>query len=184
MTLEDFYFLSQIIAALALVISLIFVGIQIRQNTQAVRADSAFEVNRMWGERNLTTSQDPEAAAFLTKMFDPSNTPDDFTEAELNRARVMYIAYWQLWLAQFRLYQEGSLLKEDWELHGRQAARFHQLPLMQHLIETSYIVPIGSATEFAAEIARLSAVNKAELNVDRPHTTPRANAPAAEGETI
>ncbi|MEP3051922.1 MAG: hypothetical protein ABJP48_04175 [Erythrobacter sp.] len=183
MTLEDFYFISQIIAATLLFASLLFVGIQIRQNTKAVRASSAFEVNRMWGERNLTTSQDPEAAAFLTKMFDPSNTPDDFTEAELNRAGLMYIAYWQLWLAQFRLYQEGSLLKEDWELHGRQAARFRQYPLMQYLIEASF-VPIGSATEFTAEIARLSAVNKAELNVDRPHATPRANAPAAEGETI
>jgi len=183
MTLEDFYFISQIVAATLLFTSLLFVGVQIRQNTKAVRANSAFEVNRMWGERNLTTSQDPETAAFLAKMFDPSNTPDDFTKAELNRAGLMYVAYWQLWLAQFRLYQEGSLLKEDWELHGRQAARFQQLPLIQHLIRTS-MVPIGNATELTTEIARLSAVNKAEdPNFDRPHATPRANAPAAQGET-
>ena len=183
MTLEDFYFISQIIAATLLFASLLFVGVQIRQNTKAVRANSAFEVNRMWGERNLTTSQDPEAVAFLTKMFDPSNTPDDFTEAELSRARVMYIAYWQLWLAQFRLYQEGSLLKEDWELHGRQAARFYQSPLIQYLIKTS-IVPIGSASEFTAEIARLSAVNKADHDIDRPHATVRVNAPTADGGNI
>lgn len=179
MTLEDFYFLSQIVAATLLFASLLFVGAQIRQNTKAVRASSAFEVNRMWGEKNLTASQDPEVTAFLAKMLDPSNKPDDFSEAELNQARLIYLAFLQLWLAQFRLYQEGSLLREDWEMHGRNAASFRQFPLMQHLIETS-LVPIGSGPEFAAELDRLSAVNNADPNFNRPNATESADAPGAD----
>jgi hypothetical protein len=38
MSLEAFYFISQIGAALAVVASLLFVGVQLRQNTRAVRA--------------------------------------------------------------------------------------------------------------------------------------------------
>ncbi len=37
MRLEDIYFLSQIISALALVVSLLFVGIQIRHNTMSTQ---------------------------------------------------------------------------------------------------------------------------------------------------
>ena len=41
MTLEDFYFVSQIIAALGIMASLIFVGIQVRQSTRQAKAEAA-----------------------------------------------------------------------------------------------------------------------------------------------
>ncbi len=57
MTLENIYYAGQTIAVVALVVSLIFVGIQIRQNTLATRAASHNEVsnslnqiNRMFAE--------------------------------------------------------------------------------------------------------------------------------------
>ncbi len=57
MTLEELYYLSQIIAVVGIFASLIFVGLQIRQNTLATRAashnavsDSLNEINRMMAE--------------------------------------------------------------------------------------------------------------------------------------
>jgi hypothetical protein len=63
MTLENIYYIGQTIAVLALVLSLVFVGVQILQNTRATRAashnavsDSLNEVNRMFAENaDLTT---------------------------------------------------------------------------------------------------------------------------------
>lgn len=62
MTLEDFYFISQIIAVFAIIGSLIFVGIQIRQNTRATRAtshhavsNSLNDMNRMFAENGEVT---------------------------------------------------------------------------------------------------------------------------------
>lgn len=62
MTLEDFYFISQIVAVLAIIGSLIFVGIQIRQNTRATRAashhavsNSLNDMNRMFAENGEVT---------------------------------------------------------------------------------------------------------------------------------
>ncbi len=57
MTLEDVYYIGQTIAVVALVLSLVFVGVQIRQNTNATRAAShgavstaLNEINRMFAE--------------------------------------------------------------------------------------------------------------------------------------
>ena len=45
MTLEDFYFLSQIAAALGIMASLIFVGLQVRQSTRQAKADAVQAVH-------------------------------------------------------------------------------------------------------------------------------------------
>ena len=57
MTLEELAYISQIIGVVAVFASLIFVGVQIRQNTRATRAashnavsDSLNEINRMFAE--------------------------------------------------------------------------------------------------------------------------------------
>lgn len=57
MTLETVYYISQIVAVVGIFASLIFVGVQIRQNTAATRAashhsvsDSLNEINRMFAE--------------------------------------------------------------------------------------------------------------------------------------
>ncbi|HEX4881328.1 MAG TPA: hypothetical protein VFV18_03175 [Porticoccaceae bacterium] len=51
MSLEDIYFVSQIVSALALIVSLLFVGIQIRQNTlstQTARHQSIVQAISDW----------------------------------------------------------------------------------------------------------------------------------------
>lgn len=57
MTLENIYYIGQTIAVIAIIASLAFVGVQIRQNTRATRAashnavsDSLNEINRMFAE--------------------------------------------------------------------------------------------------------------------------------------
>jgi len=127
-SLEDFYFVSQIIATGLLFASLIFVGIQIQQNTKATRASSAFEVARMWGEYNLSISASAERAYFLRKILNPSITIDEFSDEEIAKADMFVLGLVQFHMAQFRLYQQGSLPAEDWELQGKWAAHFRRLP--------------------------------------------------------
>ena len=67
MGLEDIYFLSQIISALALVVSLLFVGIQIRHNTmstQTARHQSIVQAVSDWS-RDVALST--EISALLGK---------------------------------------------------------------------------------------------------------------------
>ncbi len=60
MTLEDFYFVSQIIAVFAIIGSLIFVGIQIRQNTRATRAASHHAVSNSLNDLNCMFAESGE----------------------------------------------------------------------------------------------------------------------------
>jgi hypothetical protein len=57
MSLEDIYYVSQIVAAVPIVASLIFVGLQTRQNTRAVRAaaSQAYAANRAQLNSNIVT---------------------------------------------------------------------------------------------------------------------------------
>ena len=72
MTLEAIYFISQVIAAIALVVSLIFVGVQIQQNTsqgkrneEAMKAAAAESAHRALIDWQM--SMTPEMAAIAMK---------------------------------------------------------------------------------------------------------------------
>ena len=160
MTLEEIYFISQIIAVLGIMLSLIFVGLQIRQNTRATRAASAFEVNRMWAELNLEAARNGEYAQIVRKLFDPATDVEAFADEEKARAELMIFGLVQAHLAQFRLYREGSLLERDWLLHGKWAARFRHLPLVALFYENA-IASDSLDEEFLEELDRLEAMGLA-----------------------
>ena len=77
MTLEAIYFLSQVVAAVALVCSLIFVGIQIRQssiqtrlNTQAVRAAFHQAITDSFNNLNVRIAADAELAEITSRSIE------------------------------------------------------------------------------------------------------------------
>lgn len=59
MTLEDFYFIAQILAAVALVASLLFVGTQIKANTREHRLVSLNMRSEKWAALNTDITKDP-----------------------------------------------------------------------------------------------------------------------------
>ncbi len=152
--LQSAALLAEIIAALAIIVSLIFVGLQIRQNTQATRAASAFEVNRMMAQNTLGYSLDSNAALLNRKLLDPTTAIEDYTEEERARADMLILGTVQAHLATFRLYQEGSLLQRDWEVHGSWAAHYRRLPLVELYYDSTIAAGLYDA-EYIAELDRL-----------------------------
>ncbi|MEL6540750.1 MAG: hypothetical protein AAFQ34_05045 [Pseudomonadota bacterium] len=75
MTLEDFYFISQIVAALGIMLSLIFVGLQIRQNTAQSKAEAAEAAHRAMIEWYY--HQNSETAAIMSKVARPGSELTD-----------------------------------------------------------------------------------------------------------
>ncbi|MEM6476343.1 MAG: hypothetical protein AAF687_09270 [Pseudomonadota bacterium] len=152
---------AEIIGALAIVISLIFVGIQIRSNTQAIRGASAYEINRWYAQINVDASQDGNHALLVRKLHDPTNRVEDFSEEERARADLYILGIVQAQWAQFSLYREGSLAREDWEVHGKWAAEFRDLPLVKRYYD-NLIAANQHAPDFIAELDRLEAQIDAE----------------------
>ena len=118
MSLEQFYFVSQIVASVALVTSLIFVGYQLRQNTNSMKVSAAQthatnfqhvvailvgsgEMARIWrlGLADLGALNDDERVRFIA------------TTASMVRA----------WEGSFSGWRRGQLDAEHWHIVEQQA---------------------------------------------------------------
>ena len=123
MSLEQFYFVSQIVASVALVTSLIFVGFQLRQNTNSMKISAAQthatnyqhivsvivgsgEMARIWrlGLADLGALNDDERVRFIA------------TTSNLVRE----------WEASFSGWRRGQLDAEHWHFVEQQATDFVQ----------------------------------------------------------
>lgn len=77
MSLEDFYFISQIAAAAGIMFSLIFVGLQIRQSTRQAKADATEATHRAMND--WYSRQDERTAAIIVKA---TSDPGDLSFEE------------------------------------------------------------------------------------------------------
>jgi len=87
MTLEDFYFIAQILAAIAVVGSLLFVGTQIQANTRGHRLVSLNMRSEKWLAMNEDLSTDPVLRDIILR--------GNVSHAELSPGDTMaYDAFW------------------------------------------------------------------------------------------
>ena len=114
MTLETLYYISQIVAVLAILGSLIFVGIQIRQNTkqaeEAERVARGQVVQHIAAENRehaLATLPYPEVYRCFVEATDPADMNDD------DRARVATYCFATLHMVQNIYFQHGKGLLDD-----------------------------------------------------------------------
>ena len=91
----------EISSALAVVLGLVFVGLELRQNTATIGAQAIFELNASSNEAFREVSQDPELADLLSRGYaDPqalsSNERDRFNywlRAVFNANEAAYLYY-------------------------------------------------------------------------------------------
>lgn len=101
MNLEAIYFISQVIAAVALVGSLIFVGIQIRQssvqtrlNTRAVRAAFHHAITDSFNNLNARIMADAEVAGITRRSIESS---EPLSENDQFRVNFLTLAYLRIY---------------------------------------------------------------------------------------
>lgn len=137
MTLEEIYYISQIVAVIAIFASLIFVGVQVRQNseqlkanTRSIKASAAFEGTHSWASTNesLATVWSDEMLVRAVSSFDPAKTWSDFSEAERIRLTLVYRALFQKLEGMYFLFKYGSLDRAIWEARLGWAAATIKLP--------------------------------------------------------
>jgi hypothetical protein len=128
MTLEEWAFVAQIVSAIAVVASLVFVGFQLRHATAAIRATSSQAHSSLYTDLVQSIIDN---ADFARAWSIGINNPNQLSEEEW----VRFVAYAS---ALFRLYESsrvqwlnGRLDEEHWHTIERQAADFGQLPGLQ-----------------------------------------------------
>lgn len=116
MGLEAIYFVAQIIAACAIVASLVYVGVQIRQNSAATQAASREAVSVNTINLLMQLSADDGTTRFWRgAMMNPEALDAD---GRLRRDMIAY-AIAEGWEMAFAQWRRGMLSDHDWEKWDR-----------------------------------------------------------------
>lgn len=109
MTLEDIYYIGQTIAVVALLISILFVGYQIRQNTKAIRATSHHAITDSFNQLNALFINDPlRGRVWRLGMQDLKNLDED----EQASFGFMLLAYSRIFETLYYQYKNGTMDKK------------------------------------------------------------------------
>ena len=95
MSLEHVFFVSQIIAAAAVVVSLVFVGREIRANTQAIRRGEHNSTMEQWTVIRMAMAKDRDIAELMALGLDESRTLDRTDQLRLEQmlAEIAWAAF-------------------------------------------------------------------------------------------
>ena len=77
MLLEQIYYVGQTVAVVAILFSLIFLNIQIRQNSQNIRADVTFRHQQSMKDLLQSVIDDPEMASIFRRVMYTNDRLDD-----------------------------------------------------------------------------------------------------------
>lgn len=125
MTLEQASLVAQIVSAVAVIASLIFVGVQLRQATAAIRGSSSEAHAALYTELVHSIIDNADFARIWTVGL---ADPNALSEEEW----VRFVAYSSALFRQYETsrvqWQKGRLDPEHWHTVERQAISFGQLP--------------------------------------------------------
>ena len=101
---------AEIISATAVVISLLYVAIQIKHNTVAVQANTFKEVATEWGGLQLAIIENSDFAKILVK----AESGESLTPSEAYRLSTWIFYMFANWEQAFLGYERGLLGEEEW----------------------------------------------------------------------
>lgn len=124
MALEQWTYIAEIVAASAVVVSIIFLGIEVRQNTLAVRLSTLHDVKDTIREVNLLAAERGDLAGVLLEGFKDLSTLNGEQKVRFyTYAHNLYLGYENLYLQ----YIGGALDSAHWS------------GMAQHMVDVSKV---------------------------------------------
>lgn len=103
---------AELIGALAVLLGLIFVGLELRQNTAAVQASTLQGLVDLSTTYLIDTSLDQDFLSVLSRAQEDLDQLTDIEELQLQR---LIRSQWTRYQSAYRHWRRGSLSDEDWE---------------------------------------------------------------------
>jgi hypothetical protein len=168
MNIQDFGAIASMVSAIVVIISLIYLALELRQNTRALRSSAAWDAETVWATGNLEAARHPEHALLMSRASSVTGKLDDFNETEIAQLYLIFRGCLQIAQAQWWLWKGGSLPDEIWKMRRIWAANFIQPPVLNSIWQTELDQYVLN-TEFVSDI--LAAVPDGVLAfapVDKP----------------
>jgi len=105
---------AEIVSAVAVVVGLLFVGLELRRNTAAVEAATFQDLTDVSNTWIMTIASDADLSRILREG---NERPDDLTAADRQRYSLIERAFWVRMQNVYSQYVRGTLSAEDWSLY-------------------------------------------------------------------
>ena len=111
LSLEQAALLAEILGGLAVVVTLIYLAIQIRQNTIMVKMSALQNIVQGGVDHNRAIADNPELAALINKAVDD---PESLSDDEQLRVNANALTLYHHLDAAFQMYEAGVLDADAW----------------------------------------------------------------------
>jgi hypothetical protein len=160
MNVQDLGSLGELIAAFATLGTLIYLTVQIRQNTKAVKTTSFMESQHFFASLHENLAHDPKLMEIGLNAFDPAKKLSDFTQTEQWTLGMLGRSVMQRTEAQYYLHKNGFLEDEFWEMRRSWLRGWFDLPVWKEWWETER----NQGTVTPSFIAAIESANPTRLN--------------------
>ncbi|MEN8185392.1 MAG: DUF6082 family protein, partial [Myxococcota bacterium] len=120
--------IGEVVGALAVVISLVYLGYQVREGARASQAETELEAARMWSDLHGQVARDPE----LARIWDAAHTnPEGLSD--LDRQRFVWFVAQYVFLVEglFNQRERGFLSTDTLDPHERTLRGMFQNPIVR-----------------------------------------------------
>ena len=120
---------GEIIGALAVVASLLYLGRQMREGARATRAETELEAARMWSDFHSRVAHSPD----MSSIWDRGHR-DSTALTEEDRQRFVWLVAEYVFLVEglFKQYERGFLSADSWDQHERTLIGLFDNPLVKN----------------------------------------------------
>jgi hypothetical protein len=157
---------AEILGAAGVIVSLLYLGAQIRSNTRAMKAGAGFDATHSWASTNemAAANWSDELFESVIRSFDPSASHTDFSDLETGRIGIAFRALFQKLEGQYFLRKHGYLESELWEKRRVWARGLIDLPFYrrwwelekeQRIYTDGFIAAIEAAESIEVVVAGL-----------------------------
>ncbi len=123
MTLSELGDLGDFLGGIGVIVTLVYLALQIRQNTEQIRQNSSIvrasataslaQANK---ETSLLVARDAETNSLFWTGLD---TPDDLSKEDFRRFEAILSVFVQAFAQNYELHREGALTDETWTAQQR-----------------------------------------------------------------
>ena len=114
MNLQDLASIAEILGGFAVLATLVYLVIEVRDNTRVLKATATNDTALIWSDWNTMMSQHPDRVLFARSM-DPKESLENFDPTEQVTLDFLGRGVLQKWAAGFYQYEAGILDAEQWD---------------------------------------------------------------------
>lgn len=128
MSIEELGSVGEFLSSIAVLVSLIYLAIQIRRSTEAARTSTYQSVVSDFGALNRAMASEPELSILFVNAMEDF---DSLSAVEKARVSQLYFAVFHYFENMYYQYQKGYLESEVWQGWERLMLTYHSRPGFQ-----------------------------------------------------